>query len=315
MKRIQHIILLVLGLCFLNPLMAQQEPTYSQYLFNGFAINPAYAGSRNGVSGTFLYRRQWLGLKGAPNTQTIAVHAPVGNRRHGIGFSALRDEISITRTYRFNAAYAYRVPLGKGDLALGIQAVLINYRADANLLTIEDPSDQAIGWNNVNRVLPNAGAGVYYSTDRWFVGFAVPNVIPLRLSDEGTLDQRSLVRQHFFLNGGMWFPAGENLKIFPSAMVKYVWAAPPDVDVNLSFIIIDKFWVGAGFRTFDAIAFSFQWYPTAYLRVGYAYDVPVGRVNGYTSGSHELMIGFDLGYRKKVSKKMLYDGMDSPRFF
>ena len=168
-------IVLVLISVFTNRVQAQQEAMYSQYMFNTLAINPAYAGSRNVTSATALYRNQWVGIQGAPETITFSLDAPLNNKKVGLGFQVFNDKIGITNTTGAFGSYAYRVRLNKGTLAFGLQAGASQYRANFHSVSLNSiPTDDVAFSENINKVLVNFGAGLYYSTDRFYMGLSSP---------------------------------------------------------------------------------------------------------------------------------------------
>ena len=188
---------------------AQQDAMYTQYAFNALALNPAYAGSRNNVlNATALYRRQWIGIEGAPETQTLSFDMPVNEKRVGLGVQFFNDKIGITKTTGAYASYAYRIEMENGNLALGLQAGMTNFRADFTSVALNtgSPTDPAFS-ENINKFLPNFGAGVYFNTDRFYVGASVPHLFNNKLTDHTVDVSNSFSRQyiHTFITMGYVF--------------------------------------------------------------------------------------------------------------
>lgn len=277
---------------------AQQEAMYSQYMFNTLAINPAYAGSRNTLSATALYRRQWVGIEGAPKTATLSVDAPVSNKNIGLGLQIISDKIGVTSTTAISTSYAYKIHTNRGTLSIGLQAGANTYRGDFMSSTLGEQTDIPYK-QNVNKTYFNAGAGLYYSTHNWYLGLSSPQL----------LNNVSLVnnRLHIFLAGGYVFPLGEDFKLKPSVLVKAVEGAPIEADLNANLWILDLVSVGAQYRTGADIAAMLEVQLIRQLRLGYSYDRSTTTLGNYNSGSHELMLRFEFAFEKE---KIL-----SPRYF
>lgn len=293
--------LFLLGLAGLG--YGQQDPQYSQYMFNGLALNPAYAGSREMLSTTLLYRTQWLQMDGAPTTQTFSAHLPTTDLRHGFGLNLINDEIAVTRNMNAALSYAYRIPMNNDAvLSFGIQGVINQYSHNLDQVRLNNSNDNAFTGNTTSLLQPNAGAGVYWKAKKWYAGASVPYLIPSNLT--GISAQKSM---HVLGTAGCIIGLGSSVKFKPSTMVKYVPGAPVSVDLNGSFLFKEVVWVGASYRVQDALVFMVEFWPTPYLRIGYAYDKTLSELKAYNTGSHEVMLGFDLNFAKK--------NIVSPRYF
>jgi type IX secretion system PorP/SprF family membrane protein len=326
--------LLVLSSACSN-LSAQQDAMFTKYMFNTLVYNPAYAGSFDYLSVNALYRNQWFGIEGAPVTQTLSIHSPL-NERVGLGFSLINDQVGPTGSTQANAVYAYRFPVGPGKLAISLQAGIMNWRADWSKLSLHDATpDQSFQDVNPSRWLPNFGAGMYYQTNHWFLGFSSPHLVnyDLRKKQPGEPDDlpsASLYR-HYYAFGGVALPLrGEALVFRPSFLFKRVGlfgdarnargriSAPSELDLDLAFFFHQRLWLGASYRTaVEAItdrsssvdsgdiwaAFHFR----NGLRIGLAYDYTLSRLQTVAPGSMEIMLGYELDYR--VNKVV------TPRYF
>lgn len=286
----------------------QQDPLYSQYMFNQLAFNPAYAGSRGSLSGVFLMRRQWLNLDGSPTTGALTLHGPSKDERHGFGFSFIHDRIGITRQNFASVSYAYRLPFAGGNLAFGLRGGVTQYAnmfSELNPLEV-DPMDPGV---NLSVLLPRAGAGLFYSLERFYLGVSVPNLLTpyYQFEDTGVGQFSSRQEQHFFAVTGAVFPLGDNIEFRPSIVGKYVNNAPFQADFNAALFLRKTLWVGVGYRTGDAVLGMMEIVTKKGFRIGYAYDYTISGLSSINSGSHELLLGFDLnGGKKKVI---------SPRYF
>jgi type IX secretion system PorP/SprF family membrane protein len=293
-------------------LWSQQDPMFSQYMHNGGVFNPAYAGSRDALSLNLLYRQQWWGFSGAPATQTFSGHLPVFNRRHGFGLTLVNDRISYLNQTLLNLDYAFRIPLGKGHLALGLRATANQYRIAWDQSEFKDQTDQVLTNYGRSFVLPNAGFGIYYNSSRAYAGIGIPRLlINSFASDMPTfaLDQSfpASLRRHYFATAGVVIPVNDFVQIKPSTLLKYVQAAPLQLDLNINVYFNNKLGIGASYRTNDAIVGLIDYFIRPQLRIGYAYGYPLTSINGYTTGSHEIMVSYDFRFGK--------DGIASPRLF
>ncbi len=290
---------------------AQQDAQYSQYMFNTLAINPAYAGSRDVVSATVLHRKQWVSLPGSPRTTTLSVDAPFKKERVGVGLVVFNDKIGITNTTGVYASYAFRMRLKKGTLALGLQAGFSQYSADFTSvkLDLDNKSDDAFS-ANVSKFMPNFGAGVYYNTDKFYVGAALPRLINNSMFKGGdtTVSVESHQTRHMFLMGGVVIPLSQDIKLKPSTLVKIVEGAPIQMDINSNVWFYDAVAVGLSYRIAAGTLVSMvEVQASKQIRIGYAYDANLGKSKVIGGGAHEIMARYEFGY---IKAKVL-----SPRYF
>lgn len=307
MKKIYFIA--IVTILFFADAKAQQDPNYTQYMYNLSVINPAYAGSKENISGGLLYRKQWVEIDGAPSTGTFFIHSPVG-KNVGLGLSAVNDKIGPVEETNIYGDFSYTLDLGgEHRLAFGLKAGLTMHKIDFNTiyptLPNPDPSDPFSASNPSNSFL-NIGSGVFYYTDKYYVSFSVPNMLKTKYLD---FDGRKYGTEvlHYFLTGGYVFDINPNLKFKPFAMVKTSVDAPTSFDISTNFLIYDKLELGATYRLEDSFGAMVSFAITPSLRVGYAYDHIVSDLNVTAPASHEVMLLFDLNLSKKVSR--------SPRFF
>jgi type IX secretion system PorP/SprF family membrane protein len=254
MKRILWVLGLTAGLH--GDVWAQQEPLFTQFMFNKMALNPGYAGSFESPEITAVYRNQWMGLEGAPNTQVISYNQPLLNNRVGIGGNLGRSSIGISRTLTLDANYAYRIALRRGYLGLGLQASIRHLYQnwnDPRLITTDNAStDQAIPAEPLTKIIPNLGFGAYYTGTNWYVGLAVPRLLTnnIDFADAGGVLSREV--QHVNLMSGITFEWGEDAKDFdftPQVLLKYVPNAPFDAELNLSVLTLQKVHTGLTYRS------------------------------------------------------------------
>ena len=300
MKKLYIIFLLLLAV----EMHGQQDPQYTQYMYNMNVINPAYAGSRENLSFGLLYRTQWVGIDGAPKTGTFFGHLPVGEKV-GLGLSVISDEIGPVKETNTYADFSYTLQLGgEHRLAFGIKAGATFHDrglGDIDLIDANDPF-----FNNVTGVTPNIGAGAFYYTDNYYLAFSVPNILSsVKLDANGT--EYGTEVSHYFLTGGYVFQLSPNTKLKPSFLVKSAFDAPTSFDVNLNALFFEKLEVGASYRLDDSFSGLINFAITPSLRIGYAYDAVQSDIKRYAPSSHEFMLLFDLNFPKNVSR--------SPRYF
>ena len=281
---------------------AQFEPQFTQYMFNEMFINPAYAGSREQISATMVYRNQWVGLEGAPKTQTASIHGPLMNKKLGLGLSIMNESIGVTRDFSVYASYAYRLQFRASSLAFGLQGGLINHQENLSEVVTNEENDPEFLYNTPRVVLPNMGFGMYYNTDRFFAGVSIPRMFENKVAGDGTGDVTNdfnFETWHYYVTSGYVFPVSEEVKLKPTVMVKAVSGAPIVGDFSVNALFKEKIWVGASYRTGDSFAGMFNLQLTPQLRLGYSYDYTVTELSAYSNGTHEINLGYDFSFNKK----------------
>ncbi len=308
--------------------LAQQDPQYTQYMFNSLALNPAYAGSGEVTSFTFLGRKQWVGIDGGPTTGTLSFDAPFRSNTMGVGVNLVVDKIGVERNITLNASYAYRIKISeKGKLALGLQGGFTQFAGDyKSVLHSPDKSvPDAAFMDNVSKIAPNVGAGIWYNDARFYAGISAPRIINWQLSTDAPVGangnsfagERARQFRHYFLTAGYVFDLkGGDLKLKPSILVKAVQAAPIAIDINANLWFYEKFGVGLSYRTAsitntgrtgDSIDLLLEAIVSPNLRFGYAYDYSLTDLRNYNSGSHEIMLRYE--FTRDINKIL------SPRYF
>lgn len=311
-----------------QPAAAQQDAQFSQYMFNGIYINPAYAGYREQLNLSAFYRNQWTGLDGAPQTISFAADATANNERVGLALQLMSDKIGAESTTMAYLNYAYRIPVGDPDkgnrLALGIGAGIVNYQLNGSKLDPNDAADPVLLNQRRSILLPDARAGIYYSSDRIYAGLSVDNILVHYMQPSKDPEHYFPDKEmHMYLTAGGLVALSENFLLKPSFMWKEDFAGPGSLDLNAFLLIAEKIWIGASYRTaFNVIkkkdldpalkkpaAFVMlaEVYVAQKLRIGYGYDIPLNQLGDYNYGSHEISIGYFFTPRKA---RML-----TPRYF
>lgn len=279
---------------------AQFEPQFTQYMFNEMFINPAYAGSREHMAMTLLYRNQWVGMDGAPKTQTFTAHSPLRNERIGVGLNVMNEEIGITRDLTFFGNYSYKIPTNFGFISMGVSGGMIHHTERLSELNIQEGGDNSfIGTPQV--AVPNAGFGTYLYSRNFYVGLSIPRMLQNKVdANTGKANNRMNIDYwHYYLTGGYVLPVNDNLKLKPTFMVKAVTGAPLIADVGVHALFHETFWLGASFRSGDSWAAITQFQINNQLRMGYSYDFTTTELKKYSSGTHEITLGYDFSFNKK----------------
>jgi type IX secretion system PorP/SprF family membrane protein len=304
---------IVLIITYASYIHAQQDPNYTQYMYNMNVMNPAYAGSKENMAGSFMYRQQWVGLEGAPKTATFSLHSPVG-KNVGLGISAISDKIGPVEENNVYADFSYTLNLGGSNrLALGLKAGATFHKiglfSDIGNGYIQQPGDLAFS-ENTNSAKLNIGTGMFYYTKKYYLAFSIPNMLNskhLDVTQNGQLYQFGSDVQHYFITGGYVFNLSDNTKFKPSFMMKSAFNVPTSMDLSTNFLFFNKFEAGASYRLNDSFAAMVNFAISPTIRIGYAYDYIISDLKVTTVASHEIMVLFDINFPKKASI--------SPRFF
>lgn len=285
---------------------SQQDPHYTQYMYNTMSVNPAYAGSKGHGVINALGRTQWVGFEGAPDTQTLSYDTPLGYSGIGLGVNLVNDNIGPSRETYIDANVSYTIHTGEeGNLALGLKlgGRLLNIDWSKGRYQLGDPLYTN---NNINnKFLPTVGAGVYYHTPNWYVGLAAPNFLRTEHYNDKT-ESVAVERMHLFLIAGYVFDLSDTLKFKPAVLLKGVAGAPASLDVSANFLFNEKFRAGLAWRWDDSISALLGFNINKNFQIGYAYDLTTSNYSNYNSGTHELMLRYEL---------FEDGGMKSPRFF
>lgn len=290
-------------------LFAQQDSQYTQYMYNTVSINPAYAGSRGVTSLFLLHRNQWIGLDGAPVTNAFSINKPISNTNLGYGISIVNDRIGVSDNNTFSADVSYSVPVSTSSkLSFGLKASLNWLSVDYNKLTIRDPNDILLSQQNSidSQFSPNVGVGVYWHSDKNYVGISVPNFLETKRYDDN-ISSTANDKMHFYFIGGTVLDLNPDWKFKPALLTKLVQGAPLQMDFSANFLFNQKFTFGAGYRLNAAVTGLVGFQISEAWQISYAYDFETTQLTHYNSGSHEVFLRFELF--SKLNKIV------SPRFF
>jgi len=290
---------LIIGLIlsFQFEVKAQQRPIFSQYMFNGLVLNPAYAGNQPQLSISFLHRDQWVNVEGAPKTNTLIAHTALKDRPVGLGLLISRDKIGVHDDYSIYGSYAYKLNIGIGTLSLGLQAGFNYMASDFRKLSTIDQND-ALFAGSVSRFSPNFGTGAFFSNNTTYAGISIPYLINNKVYKKEDFVSEAKEARYYFVTGGHVFTVSPTLKIKPSALIRVQEGQPMGVDLNTNVFLQEVLNIGLSYRSGDAATLLFELLLNKHLSMGYAYDHTLSQIRNYTDGTHEFM----LTYRRSLGK-------------
>ena len=302
MRRLVLLIYLLPMFCY-----SQQQTQYSQYLYSLFSLNPAYAGTKNYVQALTTERYQWVGVKGAPHSQSFIIHAPLNQKKMGVGLNIYNESIGAHGVFGVFGSYSYSLRRRSSSLSFGLKGGIYSYRLiDAmNYETENDP----YGISNFQQTyIPSFDAGVHYTKKNFVIGGSVANLQESKLGkDQISGGVSNNLKRHYYLYLAYMIIMNEKCNFRPSIMFKGTKAAPSYVDLNFGFIMDDKLHLGISYRTSKSIIGMVQYYITNNIHIGYAYDYNYYLGPGLGSmGTHEILLGFDFRRAKSI--------MLTPRF-
>ncbi|WP_298782465.1 type IX secretion system membrane protein PorP/SprF [uncultured Polaribacter sp.] len=284
---------------------SQQDPQYTQYMYNTMSVNPAYAGSRGHTTINALGRTQWVGFDGAPETQTFSYDTPLGYSQLGLGINLVNDKLGPSNETYIDANMSYSIRTDEeGNLAFGLKMGASLFNIDWNK-GIFKSAEARFNTNINNRILPTLGAGIYFYKPKWYVGLSVPNFIRVDYYDDH-IESVAIEELSFFLITGYVFDLSDDIKFKPAALLKGVKGAPLSLDVSANLLFNEKFRAGLSWRWDDSISALLGFQVNEALHIGYAYDLTTSNYSNYNFGTHEVMLRYEI----------FRDGpLKSPRFF
>lgn len=302
------------GLLMVIPfqIKAQQAIQFSQYVFNGLVLNPAYSGYRENTNAHLIYRTQWTGLEGAPKTTSFSIDGVSKNLKHGIGFQVVDDQLGAQSNLLAELTYAYRIELGESArLSFGLAGGISQFRLDGSLLSTFDPSENLMSQSR-SIINPDLKFGLFFATDQYFLGLSVTDLLTNSLVNNPSFYVIKPTK-HYYLTFGALYDLDDHLAIKPSLLVKDDFKGPMNVDFNLFFLFAEKIWVGGSYRTgfnvfnpnksietnlsnSDALSLMAEYYINPTLRLGYAYDYTTSPLKSISGGTHELSLGLQLDH-------------------
>lgn len=306
MKRVA-IILGTLAILSINFIYSQQDPQYTQYMYNMHIVNPAYAGSEGTLNIGLLHRTQWVGLDGAPKTTVAAINAPI-KKNIGLGLSVFADKIGPVKEQNAFVDVSYTIQTSDyGNLAFGLKGGFSFLDAQLSTLDLGDDIPDDVFNNDINDSYANFGAGAFYYTDHFYAGLSMPNMLnQFHLNRKGGVISSASEKMHYYLTSGYVFEMNDNLKLKPSVLLKGVEGAPLSIDLAGNVLINNKFELGVSWRIDDSLNALMNVEVANGFRIGYAYDYTLSNLGDFNSGSHEIILLITISNSR--------NGL-SPRFF
>jgi type IX secretion system PorP/SprF family membrane protein len=290
--------------------IGQQDPIYSQYIFNMQTVNPAYVGSWQTMGFMALDREQWVGITGHPSTQTFSFQTPVISQNVGIGMDVSVDKLGSERRVILNLDYSYRIMLNEvTSLRFGLKGGFTNYNNNlASLTPFPDnlPDPVLLGVID-NKFMPNVGTGLFLSSSKYYLSLSTPKLFQNKIKENSANFSKMSEAREYYLLGGIVFDLSDKIRFKPTFMTKSAVGSPFQYDISANFLLADRFWIGGIYRSGDAVGAVAQWIINSNLRIGYAVDFTLTDLRNYHQGTHELMISYEIAFTKKK--------FVSPRYF
>jgi len=289
-------------------LFAQQDAQLSQYMFNSLAFNPAYAGSGNVFNASGLFRAQWVNFEGAPRTQVITANSPLRNKKLAVGGSIYNDAIGYSKSFGAYGDFAYRILFDKTQLSFGVKAGFDIFQSEYTKLNIIDKDDPNFQQDVKGKFLPNVGFGAYFYSDKYYVGLSTPKLVTnsftKNIDGSASKNKQEITT---YLTGGYIWHLSDYVVFKPTILFKFASRSPAQIDLNINFLFVERFWVGLLYRPGAAWGAIMQFQVTQKLRFGYSLDFATTDLQRYSSGTHEFMISYDFNnFKKRIT---------SPRYF
>ncbi|MGZ3862960.1 MAG: PorP/SprF family type IX secretion system membrane protein [Bacteroidia bacterium] len=285
---------------------AQQDPMYSMYMLDKMLINPGYTGSSNWAVGTLKYRQQFIGIEGAPVTETFNFHAPIQKKHIGLGFKVINDKIAINSNLNASLFYSYHLNFAGGKLSAGIEAGIYNRRIDYSKLILNNTLDNSLSRASVNSIVPDGSAGIYYQKKQFYAGVSDCHLIGMNFATAS----KAHLYNHIYLIMGKVFELSDKWALEPSVLVKYQQAAPVQIDLNASVTYNDIITIGAQYRSGDAVGGFVKVSLMENLRIAYAFDKTMSGLSPFSKGAHEIIISYGIKLPPPSSEKEVH-----PRYY
>lgn len=292
---------------------AQQDPQFTQFMHNKLIYNPGYAGTSEAICANVLYRKQWVNFPGAPSTGLLSFDMPIGQLPIAIGLNVMQDQIGFDKTFFGRLALSYNKRIGAGVLGIGVDGGVLQKQFNGTWITPDGNSfqdnsipnyqanGQAAANPNLNKLSYDLGFGLFYSiANKMYVGLSSTHLTAQDLKASDSV--KFALARHYYLVAGYTFNLGDGgiHGINPNIKVKSD-AASTQLDINLTYIYNNQFWVGVSYRMQDAIApmVGARLLKDKSLKIGYSYDVTTSKIKGYSAGTHEIMLGYCMNVKKK----------------
>jgi type IX secretion system PorP/SprF family membrane protein len=288
--------------------VGQMAPVTDQYVLNPLTINPAMAGNRGALNLAAFYRRQWAGIPGTPETFSFTADAPFFDNKVGAGLILINDKVGVTKETQILTNYSYKVDLNKGSLSFGLGAGIIVTNTAWSDLVVLDPGDELYLVDSPVFVVPSFSFGAYYSYENYFAGFSIPKFLSYSFDYNKNKYNMTIdpSQYNYMLYTGYMFTLSPKVKILPSTLISYTPDQKILLDLNGYVNFLDRFWAGASYRNGRSIAALFQFQVNDQFRIAYTYNFDIGKIQSYSSGSHEIMLRYEFKYKVDVVNPLMF---------
>jgi type IX secretion system PorP/SprF family membrane protein len=289
-------------------LFGQLTPVTNQYVLNPLTINPAFAGNRGSLNIAAFYRKQWVGLSGAPETLTFATDAAFFDKKVGLGFIIVTDKVGVTRENQILSNYSYKIRIGDGNLSFGLGVGLITSNTAWSDLIVLDPGDELYLVDSRLFVVPSISFGTYYSYHNYFAGFSIPKFLSYKFNYNKNKYSISVDpgQYSYMLSTGYLFDVAEKIKVLPSTLIIYTPGQNVLFDLNVHVNFLDRFWIGGSYRNSRSVAGLFQFQINPQFKIAYTYDFDLDQLRTYSNGSHEIMLRYEFKYKVNVANPLIF---------
>ncbi len=285
---------------------AQQLPLYSQYMLNDFSMNPAVAGTQDFFNVKSDNRFQWIGITDAPRTYILTFDGPINPYHIGIGTYVFTDITGPTRRTGFTTSYSYHLKLNNTlNLSMGLSVGILQFAVDGQSISLQSTGDQALVNQLMSALVPDFGAGIYLYGSKFYAGVAAPQIIPINAKLNSYADAKDIMVTHYYATAGYNLDLGNNFSLDPCIVAKYVYPAPPQLDMGARILYMHQFWLGGGFRTMDAAYAMLGYVYQKNLTIGFSYDYPVTDIHKYSFGTTEFYVGIRFNKHKTPDKPQM----------
>ncbi len=312
MKIILRILLIsVIALVLGGKVFCQQDPVYSQYVFDKMLINPAVVGSSNWIVLSMKHRNQFLGIEGAPLTSILTAHTPIQSKNMGLGLKIVQDNIGVSQVFSFTGFYSYHIGFGNGKLSFGLEGGLIHYLSNYHLLNRIDYDDLAIPATGEAGYVPDVSVGLFYQSRKYYLGASSHHLFNLKNS-RPLYEKNSLVKSEVEFNAmaGYIVLASDNFELEPGCMVRYVRNLPVQADAYLNMTFLERMTLGVGYRSGDAVSVICRIIVAKKIRFAYSYDYRLSPLANYSKGSHEVTISYGIELLPPPTRRVVH-----PRYY
>jgi type IX secretion system PorP/SprF family membrane protein len=307
MKAILQLVFFTIAIAMFGTIAsAQQEVQFTHYMYNTLTVNPAYAGSKGMLNMSALMRQQWIGIDGAPVTQNFIVHSPIVSKNIGVGLSFLNDKAGPIQQTSLAMDYSYSIQVNQtGKLNVGIKGMLNFVQANLSTLKLDQLNDPTFA-ANPTILAPNVGLGLYYHTDKWYLGASTPKVLETSIAGNSKTIVSKLNR-HYYVIGGYVFDVAADWKMKPAFLAKLTSNAPLSLDASFEAYYKNLISLGVMHRFGDSFGFLCGYQITNQFKVGASFDQTVSRLKNYNNGTFEMFLSYDFTFKK--------DKIITPRYF